>query len=236
MATTSAPVADVLMTESVHDRLTTRRLAPGEHVVDGGYTSTELLIAARSRGISLLGPLTADPSPQARAGGYTAEAFAIDWRHQHLTCPQGKRSNSWRPVGPDRTRPRPVISVTFSRATCAGCPVRDRCTTATTRGRHVTLNPRPIQEALSTARAEQTTEAWRARYRIRAGVEGTIAQATGVTGIRHTRYTGLAKVRLEHAVAATAVNLIRLDAWWTGKPLDRTRTTHLQRLGHALAA
>jgi len=24
--------------------------------------------------------------------------------------------------------------------------------------------------------------------------------------------------------------LIRLDAWRTGKPLDRTRTTHLQRL------
>jgi len=23
---------------------------------------------------------------------------------------------------------------------------------------------------------------------------------------------------------------LRLDAWWTGQPLDRTRTTHLQRL------
>ena len=32
------------------------------------------------------------------------------------------------------------------------------------------------------------------------------------------------------AIAATAINLIRLDAWWTGKPLDRTRTSHLQRL------
>jgi hypothetical protein len=35
---------------------------------------------------------------------------------------------------------------------------------------------------------------------------------------------------MEHAAAAAAVNLIRLDAWWTGRPLDRTRTTHLQRL------
>jgi hypothetical protein len=35
---------------------------------------------------------------------------------------------------------------------------------------------------------------------------------------------------LEHNTAAAAINLIRLDAWWTGKPLDRTRTTHLQRL------
>jgi hypothetical protein len=38
------------------------------------------------------------------------------------------------------------------------------------------------------------------------------------------------KTRLEHNTAAAAINLIRLDARWTGKPLDRTRTTHLQRL------
>ena len=61
-------------------------------------------------------------------------------------------------------------------------------------------------------------------------MEGTIAQATHVTGIRRARYPGLPKTRLEHNTAAAAINLIRLDAWWTGKPLDRTRTTHLQRL------
>jgi hypothetical protein len=32
-------------------------------------------------------------------------------------------------------------------------------------------------------------------------------------GIRQARYTGLGKVDLEHAFAATAVNLIRLNAW-----------------------
>jgi hypothetical protein len=41
---------------------------------------------------------------------------------------------------------------------------------------------------------------------------------------------GLDKIRLEHSGAAAAVNLIRLDAWWTGRPLDRTRTSHLQQL------
>ncbi|WP_020577728.1 transposase, partial [Actinopolymorpha alba] len=76
---------------------------------------------------------------------------------------------------------------------------------------------------------------WKNRYNIRAGVEGTIRQATHVTGIRHARYHGLNKTRLEHNAAATAINLIRLDAWWTHNPLDRTRTTHLQRL-HLTAA
>ena len=36
--------------------------------------------------------------------------------------------------------------------------------------------------------------------------------------------------------AAAAVNLLRLDAWWTGRPLDRTRTIHLQRLDLTVAA
>jgi DDE family transposase len=94
-------------------------------------------------------------------------------------------------------------------------------------GRRLFLRPREIHEAVAAARAGQH---WKHRYNIRAGVEGTIRQATHVTGIRQARYLGLDKTRLEHNAAAAAVNLIRLDAWWTGKPLDRTRTTHLQRL------
>ncbi|MFH8492197.1 hypothetical protein [Streptomyces longisporoflavus] len=43
------------------------------------------------------------------------------------------------------------------------------------------------------------------------GSRGTIHQAVAVTGMRRTRYRGLAK-------AATAVNLIRLDAWWNDTP------------------
>ena len=34
----------------------------------------------------------------------------------------------------------------------------------------------------------------------------------------------------------TAINLIRLDAWWTGTPLGPTRTSHYARLELDLAA
>ncbi len=233
VATTPAAVPDVAMTEAIHDRLAEHGLPPGEHLVDAGYTSTELLLAARARGITLLGPLSANPSRQARTGGYTLDAFHIDWDHQQVTCPQGQRSSSWTPC---TQHGRDAIVVRFPTPACAPCPVRDRCTTATHRGRQLTLNPRPVHEALTAARVEQTSDAWRERYKARAGVEGTIAQATHVTGVRHARYTGLAKTRLEHLLAATAVNLIRLDAWWTDKPLDRTRTRQLQRLDFDLAA
>ena len=233
VATTTATVPDVAMTEPIHDMLDAAGLAPGEHVVDAGYTSADILLAARARGITLVGPLLADNSPQARAGGYTAEAFTIDWDNQQASCPQGATSTSWSPC---TQRGTDAIVVRFNAGTCAACPVRSKCTTATRSGRQLTLRPRQVHQAVQAARAEQDSDQWADRYKIRAGVEGTMRQTTHVTGIRRSRYTGLPKVGLEHAIAATAVNLVRLDAWWSGRPLDRTRTTHLQRLDFTLAA
>jgi transposase len=226
--TTLAPVTDAEMTGPVHDALDARGLLPGEHAMDAGYASGELLLAARARGVTLLTPLQADNSPQARNGGYTAAMFAVDWDARQVTCPQGAVSGSW---SPSRTSTgKPAIVVQFAKGTCQPCPARARCTTATRRGRSLGLQPREIHEAITAARAEQDTATWRHRYQIRAGVEGTIAQATHVTGIRRARYLGLPRTRLEHNIAAAALNMIRLYAWWTGRPLDRTRTTHLQRL------
>jgi transposase len=228
--TTPAPAADSEMTEPVHDALAARGLLPGEHAADSGYASGELLLAARARGITLLAPLRAGSSPQSRSGGYTADMFTIDWENKQVTCPQGAVSGSW---SPSRTRGKPAIFVQFARGTCRPCPARAQCTTATRNGRTLGLHPREIHEAITAARTEQAGQPWRHRYRIRAGIEGTIAQATHVTGIRRARYLGLARTRLEHSTAAAAINLIRLNAWWTGQPLDRTRTTHLQRLNPA---
>ncbi|MBO0817563.1 MAG: IS1182 family transposase [Actinobacteria bacterium] len=227
VATTGAAVADAAMTRPICDMLDAAGLPPGELAVDAGYTSVELLLDARRRGITLLGPMMADNSPQARAGGYTTSAFAIDWDSRQVTCPQSATSSGWNPFR-DRAGDE-HIAVKFPAATCRACPARAKCTTSRT-GRQLFLRPRHLHEALAAARAGQDSQHWKNRYAIRAGVEGTIAQATCVTGIRRSRYPGLAKTRLEHNTAAAAINLIRLNAWWTGRPLDRTRTTHLQRL------
>ena len=152
--------------------------------------------------------------------------FAIDWDHQQVTCPQGAASSGWIPV---RQGERQAIVVRFATPGCRACPARAQCSTSRT-GRQLFLRPREIHEAVAAAKAGQASQHWKQRYNIRAGVEGTMRQATHVTGIRRARYLGLPKTRLEHNTAAAAINLIRLDAWWTGKPLDRTRTTHLQRL------
>jgi hypothetical protein len=186
--TTLAPVTDVEMTEPVHHALARRGLTPGEHAADTGYASADLLLAARARGITLHAPVPPDSSPQARSGGYTAAMFTIDWDSKQVTCPQGAVSSSWTPA---RSKGTNIIIAWFAKATCQPCPPRARCTTAVRSGRQLGFRHRQIHEAFTAARAEQAGDAWRHRYRIRAGVEGTIAQATHVTGIRHARYLGL---------------------------------------------
>ena len=227
IATTPASTAGIAMTEPVHDMLQDAGLTPAGHLVDAGYASADLLVAARERGIALIGPLLTTATPQARSGGYTADMFTIDWDNRQATCPQGTASDTW--CEHTATSGADAILVRFPKDACLPCPARARCTTARG-GRTPGLRPRHIHEAVTAARASQATTAWKHTYNARAGVEGTIWQATHATGIRHARYHGLAKTTLQHHAAAAAINLIRLDAWWTGKPLDRTRTTHLQRL------
>ena len=237
VATTDATVPDVAMTAKIHATLARRELLPAEHYLDSGYPSAALVADSLRRwGVALVTPLLADSSRQARAGaGYDRAGFTIDFDTLKALCPQGQTSSWWNPV---TQRGTDAIVIKFAAATCRGCPVRDQCTrsTSTSLGRQLTVPPREVHDAQLAARAAQDTPDWQADYARRAGVEGTIRQAVAVTGTRRARYRGLPKTRLEHVHSAVALNLIRLDAYWNGHALDRTRTSHLTRLEHALTA
>lgn len=235
VATTDASVADAAMTTPIHDSLARRGLLPAQHLVDSGYPSADLLVESADRyQITLVTPMLAAASRQARAGtGFAAAAFHIDFDAQQATCPQGRLSASWSPA---QQRGTDIIVVKFNTDTCQPCPVRAQCTTAGRGGRQLTIRPRHIHHAVAQARARQDTQQFKDTYKLRAGVEGTIRQAIAVTGTRRARYRGLDKTHLEHVYSAVALNLVRLDAWYNGQPLDRTRTSHLARLQLALAA
>jgi transposase len=232
VATTDATVTDNQMTEPIHDALAGKHLTPGRHYLDSGYLSAALVVSALTRhGIALIGPLLADPSAQARAGnGYARADFTIDYDTRTVTCPQGRQATSWTPCtqyGKDN------IVVTFATSDCGPCPARTQCTTG--RRRQLTLLPRALAEAQTAIRTAEHTIGFQADYARRAGVEGTIHQAVA-HGARHARYRGLPKTRLDHIFMACALNLLRLEAFWNGTPLDRQRTSHLARLELDLAA
>lgn len=229
VATTDATVPDAAMTAQVHAMLAERDLTPGEHFLDSGYPSAALVVSSKAEhGIDLVAPLLADTSAQAKAGaGYDRASFDFDFDARSATCPQGRSSSAWSPC---LQRGAAQIVVTFPRSACDPCPARALCTSRKKGGRQLTVPPREIHEVQAKARAEQKSAQWQARYAVRAGVEGTIHQAVEATGIRRARYRGLDKTRLDHVLAATAINFIRLDAHWNGHMLDRTRTSHLARL------
>ena len=232
VATTDATVTDNQMTGVIHDDLAAKNLAPGRHYLDSGYLSAAVVVSALTTwGIALIGPLLADTSAQARAGhGYARAGFAIDYDARTVTCPQGKTSASWTPC---TQRGKDAIVATFSAGDCGPCPARSLCTTG--RRRQLTVLPRDLAQAQAAARAAQTTIPFQADYARRAGVEGTMHQAAS-HGARRARYRGLPKTRLDHVYMATALNLLRLEAFWAGNPLDRRRTSHLARLELGLAA
>jgi hypothetical protein len=175
VATTDATVADQAMTEPIHRQLAGRGLLPGEHYLDSGYPSAELIVGSLATfGIALITPVLQDTSAQARAGaGFDRTAFHIDWGRKQVTCPQGQRSASWSACTQRGTE---AIVVKFPAQVCQTCPVRDQCTTAGRGGRQLTLRPRDVQQALDDARAQQTTKDWQAKYALRAGSKAPSAR------------------------------------------------------------
>ncbi|WP_224283940.1 IS1182 family transposase [Streptomyces sp. LS1784] len=233
VATTVATEPDVTATAGIQHRLTQRQIKPGEHYLDSGYPSADLVIAAAGEGIAMITPLLADHSRQARAAeGFDKSAFRVDWTARQVRCPEGRTSAGWYPV---RQHGHDAIVIEFARADCGPCPSRDKCTTAARGNRMLTLRPRELHETVAAARAEQKTDTWQAKYALRAGVEGTINQALDLTDLRRARYRGLPRTSLQHAYSATAINVIRLDAHWTEQTRS-PRTSRLTRLAHQLAA
>jgi transposase len=232
VATTDATVTDNQMTGAIDDGLAGTDLLPGRHYLDSGYLSAALVVSELARhGIALIGPLLADTSAQARAGaGYARADFTVDYDTQTVTCPQGKTAANWTPC---TQHGKDTIVATFSISDCGPCPARSQCTSG--KRRQLSLLPRGLAEAQAAARTAETTIPFQADYARRAGVEGTMHQAAS-HGARRARYRGLPKTRLDHIYMACALNLLRLEAYWTGTPLDRQRTSHLARLELGLAA
>lgn len=220
--TTPAPVTDNAVLEDIHTALAERQLVPDEHLLDAGYVDAEQIHhARRDHSITLVGPVGKNTIRQQATGDFfDSTRFTIDWEQRQAVCPGGHTSVQWRDA--QSHRGTPVTRVRFAERHCTPCELRTSCTTAET-GRNLTLRPKAEHEILQQARTEQDTDHWRRRYGHRAGVEGTISQGVQAFGLRRSRYRGLAKTRLQHHFTGAAVNLARIDAWLTGRPLARTR-------------
>jgi transposase len=63
-------------------------------------------------------------------------------------------------------------------------------------------------QALQEVRLRQQGSAFWVKYRIRAGIEGTIPQGVRAFGMRRSRYRGMPKTHFQHLMIATAINVV----------------------------
>jgi Transposase DDE domain len=145
--------------------------------------------------------------------------FTIDWEEQRALCQAGHVGIRWSPSKDNRGKE--MINIQFARQDCQVCPQRARCTTART-GRRLSVRPKEQHFALRAARQFQATAAFKERYDVRAGVEGTPSQGLRLCDLRHARYIGLAKTRLHHILTA-ALNVVRVAQWLEDPQLAKTR-------------
>ncbi|HEV2348160.1 MAG TPA: transposase [Actinocrinis sp.] len=174
--------------------------------------------------------LLGDSSRQTKtSNGYSRDGFTIDYDTHTATCSQGQTSAHWNPRVHDGVE---KIYIAFPQRAYWTCDAQPAYTSSKIRRRGITVYPREIHEQQQAARSAQSSKGWRADYQRRAGIEGTMNQAANTVGLRKAKYCGIKKVELEHYIAATAINVIRLDSYLclTDQPISRGHTGRLLRL------
>ena len=139
--------------------------------------------------------------PVAAGGRFAKDRFDIDLDADVVRCPAGSSA----PVGRDRDG---AGTAAFG-GLCAGCPLREQCTTARA-GRTISVGVH--EGALAAARARQRDPDWIADYRAtRPKVERKFGHLMRRKhGGRRARVRGTTKIAADFALLAAAVNLGRL--------------------------
>jgi len=201
---------------------------PAQVVVDGGYISSDNIVAVAARGVELIGPApTDDPTIASRttsyqrrgvSPAYEASQFVYDEARDTYRCPQGKILHYDATYVRDGTQ---RVRYKARAADCQACPAKRFCCPGNRKGRSIEW-----REYLAQAQAfreKMQTDAAQAIYRQRAQVaEFPNLWIKAKLGLRQFRVRGLRKVRIEALWAALTYNIqqwIRL--YW--KPKIATR-------------
>ncbi len=158
---------------------------------------------AEIEGRSLIGPALG--APQNNGGRFTSEDFQIEVENRKAICTAGRENTQC-----SRLEDQQSKKVTFRfewGQLCADCSLRERC--VGTEQKHRTVAVGEHHTALQARRHEQKSESFKEQMKHRNGIEGSLSELVRGHGIRHTRYRGLAKVRLQNYFSGAACNLKR---------------------------
>jgi len=172
---------------------------------DAGYSSGAELARAEEEGRELRAPVQSAPS---REGRFSAEAFDVSVEQRCAVCPAGHDSTNCSRLEDGGTG-KVTFRFEWNNGLCGACDLRGQCL-----GKgpsHRTLVVGEHHDLIQRRRREQKTEAFAKEMHRRHGIEGTISELTRGYDLRHCRYRGLAKTRLQNFMIGAACNIKR---WW----------------------
>jgi hypothetical protein len=178
-----------------------RNLVPTELLADSLYGSDDNLGKAKDLGVEVVSPAMGSVP-----GGISLADFAFRDTDEMIACPQGQKPQRI------KTGKKGGKIVHFDKATCDRCPRQSECPVK--RVKHsATLGYDSKSLRLAKRRAQEKTEAFRERYRFRAGAEGTMSDLDRITNLKHLRVRGMPQVRLAAVLKATGLNILRATAF-----------------------
>ena len=177
-------------------------LAPKEALADSLYGSDENCQEAGQRGVEIIAPTMGDKKETA----ISLSDFQTSENGKVISCPQGHES-----VIIKKRKNR--YTVAFNSAYCDACPNRTHCPVKKGKKHHY-LRYTEKQMRIAIRRDYKQTEAFKDRYRWRAGVEATMSEYDRRTGVKRLRVRGFKAVRFCATLKALGINILRAAAVW----------------------
>lgn len=169
---------------------------------DTAYVSGPSIAKASMEGRELMGPAPGSPNC---GGVYTAEAFMVDIELRSAICPAGKSSTQCARIKEEKTG-KSTYRFEWC-GYCRSCTLKPKCLHKD--DRHRMLRVSEHHTFLQARRQLMHTEEFKKDMRHRNGIEGTQSELVRGYGMRHARYRGNRKVRLQNYLIGAACNIKR---------------------------
>jgi hypothetical protein len=180
-----------------------RGLAPEEVLADSAYGSEKNVAAAAAMGTEVVAPV---PGGETKGKSSRLSEFVLTEEDGIASCPMGHAPIEDVARGNHR-------EVVFSVEHCLGCPRRKECPIKSVRNGYGFSYDRK-QVKMARRRARERTNAFKEKYRFRAGIEGTFSALDRKTGVKNLRIRGFPAVRFAVVLKVLGLNLLRAAAAW----------------------
>jgi len=182
-------------------------LLPDQMFTDTLYSSDANVELAKDYGVELVGPTPSGPSDKEAIDQLNIDDFNIDEATEEVVCcPAGHAPQS--SVHDGQTGKTRTI---MPESTCGQCDYLEECPVNKGRaGYHVDHTAK--QRRTAGRRREEATDAFRERYRVRGGIEGTNSGLKRRTGLGQLRVRGKPAVFRSILLKVTGWNILRASA------------------------